>query len=283
MNNFYFIILVCFLYACNSGKSEADDISSKLIAKAGNENLNFYDFKTDFISNGNKKDSTLSAIKTIENWATEALFYQEAISKLNSDEIEIDKQVQSYKKSLVNHIYQTKLIEANLDTIISNKEIQNYYNAHRDNFILKSNIIKLDYLKIPAKFQGLDKIKQLLKSNQLNDKEKLNKLCVQNAENFYLNDSTWLYIDDIKKEIPKLKTQADITFSSGQVIEFTDADYYFYIKIKDIKIKNGISPLNFEKQNIKKFIINNRKMLLINEYKQLLLENAKTDKSFIVY
>ena len=72
-------------------------------------------------------------------------------------------------------------------------------------------------------------------------------------------------------------------FSSGQVIEFTDADYYFYIKIKDIKIKNGISPLNFEKQNIKKFIINNRKMLLINEYKQLLLENAKTDKSFIVY
>jgi hypothetical protein len=126
-------------------------------------------------------------------------------------------------------------------------------------------------------------MKQLLKSNQLNDKEKLNKLCVQNAENFYLNDSTWLYIDDIKKEIPKLKTQADITFSSGQVIEFTDADYYFYIKIKDIKIKNGISPLNFEKQNIKKFIINNRKMLLINEYKQLLLENAKTDKSFIVY
>ncbi len=283
MNNFYFIILVCFLYACNSGKSDADDISSKLIAKAGNENLNFYDFKTDFISNGNKKDSALSAIKTIENWATEALFYQEAISKLNSDEIEIDKQVQSYKKSLVNYIYQTKLIEANLDTIISIKEIQNYYNAHRDNFILKSNIIRLDYLKIPAKFQGLEKMKQLLKSNQLNDKEKLNKLCVQNAENFYLNDSTWLYIDDIKKEIPKLKTQADITFSSGQVIEFTDADYYFYIKIKDIKIKNGISPLNFEKQNIKKFIINNRKMLLINEYKQLLLENAKTDKSFIVY
>ena len=138
MNNFYFIILVCFLYACNSGKLDADDISSKLIAKAGNENLNFYDFKTDFISNGNKKDSALSAIKTIENWATEALFYQEAISKLNSDEIEIDKQVQSYKKSLVNHIYQTKLIEANLDTIISIKEIQNYYNAHRDNFILKS-------------------------------------------------------------------------------------------------------------------------------------------------
>ena len=39
-------------------------MSSKLIAKAGNENLNFYDFKTNFISNGNKKDSALIAIKT---------------------------------------------------------------------------------------------------------------------------------------------------------------------------------------------------------------------------
>lgn len=48
-------------------------------------------------------------------------------------------------------------------------------------------------------------MKQLLKSNQLNDKEKLNKLCVQNAENFYLNDSTWLYIDDIKKKYLNLK------------------------------------------------------------------------------
>jgi hypothetical protein len=69
----------------------------------------------------------------------------------------------------------------------------------------------------------------------------------------------------------------------GRVIEFGDAEAYYYLRIKDVKIKNSASPIAFEKANIKTFIVNARKIKLIQAYKQQLLEKARTDKTFKVF
>jgi hypothetical protein len=255
----------------------------KIIAKAGNENLDINEFGEGFVSTQIIKDSAYNTKKYIESWATESLFYQEAQDKLNEDEKNIEREVESYRKSLVNYIYQTKLIEANLDTAITREEIEGYYNEHRDNFILKENIIKVNYFKVPVRTPVLIKIKKLVWSVNPKDKELLKNLCIQNAENFFMNDSTWLFLEDIKKEIPGLKEQPDFNLTTGRVVEFTDDQYYYYLKVKDVKVKNGLSPINFEYQNIKKFIINKRKTQLISQYKKVLLEKAKLNKSFVIY
>ena len=278
-------ILICFiLVSCNSGKSDAEP-ASKTIAKVGNESLSLDEYKENYISIESVNDSTILAKRSIESWAIESLFYQEAMTKLNADEIDIDKQLEAYKKSLVNYIYQTKLIEANLDTNITLPEIEQYYSEHEDNFILKENIVKVNYFKIPVKASGLEKIKRLLRSYAYvpKDIEQLKNLCMQNAENFFMNDSTWLFLEDVKKEIPKLRDQPDFNLSQGRVVEFTDDLYYYYLKIKEVKVKNGLSPLNFEKQNIKNFIINKKKTELINQYKLQLLEKAKAENQFELY
>lgn len=277
-----FFSISLFLFACTGDDSKKEE-NADLAAKAGNEQLSREYLRESFISNGNPKDSAWLVKRAIENWATEALFYQEAITKLNEDEINVQRQVDEYKKSLINHIYQTRIIEANLDTTVSRDEIQQYYDDHRDNFILKDNIVKVNYYKIPVKVKVLDKMKRLLYAVTPKDKEQLQTLCIQYAENFFTNDSTWLYLDDIKKEIPKLKDQEDYNIGKGRVFEFTDDLYYYFLKIKDVKIKNGLSPLNFERQNIKNFIINNRKTQLILQYKQQLLQKAKEEKKLEVY
>lgn len=284
MRTLIYILIATIIVSCNSSKNNAEPVS-KPIAKAGSEMLSLDDYKENYVSIESDKDSTIFAKKSIENWAIESLFYQEAMTKLNEDEMEIDKQVEAYKKSLVNYIYQTKLIEANLDTNISKGEIEQYYAEHEDNFILKENIVKVNYFKIPIKAPGLEKIKRFLHSytNTPKDVEQLKSLCMQNAENFFMNDSTWLYLEDVKKEIPKLRDQPDFNLGQGRVLEFNDELYYYYLKIKEVKVKNGLSPLNFEKQNIKNFIINKKKTELINQYKFQLLEKAKTEKKFEVY
>ncbi len=279
---FFFIFISSVLLSCGTVTKE-DGEEPKIVAKAGNENLDMNGFRDHFLSAGAVKDSSYLSKKAIDNWATESLFYQEAITKLNEDEVQIEREVENYKKSLVNYIYQTKIIDANLDTNVSKEEMETYYNAHRDNFILRENIVKVNYFKIPLKAQGLKKIRQLLYTANPKDAELLKNLCVQNAENFFMNDSTWLFLEEIKKEIPKLRDQPDLNLVPGRILEFSDDPYYYYLKIKDIKIKNGLSPINFERQNIKNFIINNRKVQLIKEYKQLLLEKAKADKSFVSY
>jgi hypothetical protein len=271
------IFLMALLFSCKQG-NEAE-AKEKIVATAGEEKLGLSEFKDLYFNTGTIKDSTYYSKKTIEQWATESLFYQEAVKKLDEEEMQVEKQVETYRRELINYIYQSRLIEANLDTVISPDEIEAYYNEHNDNFILKENIVKVDYIKVPLKAPGIDKIKRILLGVK-KDNEQLKNLCVQNAESFFLNDSTWLYLDEIKKEIPSLREQPDFSMVNGRVLQFNDDSYYYYLKIKDVKVKNGLSPLNFERQNIKKFILNNRKTVLVNRYKQLLFEKAKASKSF---
>ena len=282
MRLFAVIFFVILFQACKNGLDNGNS-EVKYAAKAGEAKLDAQDLKTELLMGNTMKDSTYYINKTIERWAIESLFYQEAIKKLNEDEIQVEKKVEAYRRELINYIYQTKIIEANLDTIVSKEEIEQYFNEHRDNFILKENIVKVNYLKVPVKAPALAKIKRLLFSTNPADTKPLLELCAQNAENFFMNDSTWLFLDDIKKEIPALKDQPDLSLSQGRMIQFSDDLYFYYLKIKDVKVKNGLSPLNFEKQNIKKFIINNRKTQLIVDYKLQLFEKAKSDKTFKIY
>ena len=155
------VVLSFLVFACQSNTKHADKESEEVIATIGTQVLTKEDFFKNSIKTINSSDSAIVAKQQIDNWITESLFYEEAISKLLDDEMDINKQVEEYKKNLVNYIYQTKLIEANIDTTISNEEIENYYNQNIDNFLLKDNIVKVNYYKIPLKASGLEKMKKL--------------------------------------------------------------------------------------------------------------------------
>lgn len=276
------LLLVCLVSACGKGGSIQQQSEERTVAVAGNERLLADDFKTAVSGSFYETDSVTKAKKFIEKWAIESLFFQEAQTKLDEQEVQIEKQVQEYRQALVNHIYETKVIEANLDTTISAEEIETYYSEHRDNFILKDNIVKVYYFKIAEKSPALPKIKKVLFSSNPKDKQQLLTLLSENAENFFMNDSTWLLAEDIRKEIPALEQQESFTFSMGRFLELNEEGFYYYLKVKDVMTKNSYSPLNFERNNIRKFILNNRRTQLINQYKQQLLEKAKADKTFVI-
>jgi hypothetical protein len=271
------------LYSCNNTEKETAASKEKLAASVGTDVFTEKEYRESLVPMGTKEDSIIFAKKIKENWVLETLLYQEAMTKLEPDEIDVDKQVNDYKKQLINYIYETKLIENNLDTVVSAEEIQDYYNLNIDNFVLKDNIVKVNYFKIPSQSKEIGKLKRLVYSTNEADRQQLEALCVQNAESFFLNDSLWLLLDDIKRDIPQMKAPLEYNIVRGRVIEFGDAEAFFYLKIKDVKIKNSASPLAFERNNIKTFIVNARKVKLIQNYKQQLLEKAKTDKSFKIF
>lgn len=267
----FFVLLLTV--SCKQSVDKTGTEESEILANVGDQKLTKTQFLDAAIKTLNSSDSAEMAKQQLNAWLTEAIFYEEAKSKLLEEEVDIESQVNDYRKELVNHIYQTKLIEANLDTNVSAGEIEAYYNNHLDNFILKDNIVKVNYYKIPLKAQGLEKMKRLLNATSEKDKLQLANLALQYAENFFNSDSTWLYLEDIKKEIPNLREQPDLVLNKGRVMEFNDDFYFYYLKIKDEKIRNSPSPLSFERQNIKSFIINKRKTDLINQYKKQLFEN----------
>lgn len=281
--SFFILTLLIFLSACAQEKEKSSINESEQVASVEGEYLSKEKFLHLFKSAYTGKDSLETARKIIENWAGETLIYLQANQNLGEEEVSLKQQVEDYRRSLLNHIYLSKIIEANLDTAISEEEVVQYYNAHRDNFVLKDNIVKVDYIKVPVQSPEIEKIKKLLKAQSTKDKSQLLELCEKNAENFFLNDSTWLYTSDIRKEIPKLSEEPDFSLFTGKVVIFEDEYYLYYLKIKDVKIKNGLSPLNFERDHIKQYILLNRKTLLLNSFRQNLLEEAKASKKIRMY
>ncbi len=276
------LIYLLILTGCTKPDEDSQQYYPK-VAEAGNEVLTKNNLAEILINSTNKEDSLAFIKKSIEKWAMDALLYQEALSKLEPTEIDIEKQVLEYRKQLINHIYESKLIENNLDTVVKNTEIEKYYNEHIDNFILRDNIVKVNYVKLPVQSKEIQRIKKLILASNEKEKQQLEILCTQHAESYFINDSIWLLTEEIKREIPSLKEQLDYNLYKGKVIEFSDNESYYFIKIKDVKTKNTASPIAFERENIKTFILNKRKIKLIENYKKQLLDKAKKENTFKIF
>jgi hypothetical protein len=179
--------------------------------------------------------------------------------------------------------FQTKLINEKLDTNVTLAQIEEYYNNNAQNFLLKNNIVKVLYVKTPINIPNIDKLKKLCYSNNPKDAEPLKSMCIQYANNFFMNDNTWLMFDDLKKEMTQLNEVPEYEIKNGKTFEFTDASSFYFLKIIEVKSKNTLSPLNFEKKNIKNRLINQRKEKLITAIKKDFFDKAKTNKELEIY
>lgn len=273
-------LLCSILVSCEPAAKTSD---SPPVVKVGERELSKEEFRQLNFIPGTAKDSLQMAKKILERWAQDELFYQEAQKKLFDEDLNVTAEIEKFKKELINYRYEIKLIENNLDTTVTKVEIEDYYNSNPENFVLKDNIVKVNYVKIPLASKALDKIKRCIYSANPKDKEQLVSLCQQYAENYFINDSTWLLLEDVKKEIPPLKDLPEYNFYTGRSFDYSDALNYYYLRIKEIKVKNTLSPLNFETKNIKNILLNRRKMQLIKEYKQQLFEKAKADNTLKIY
>jgi hypothetical protein len=279
---FGLFVLITFSCGKNSN-SDASKDSGKVVAKVNTSSLYTDDIKNLIPKGLSKADSTAFMQTYINKWANNEVFYQQALNYLSEEELDISKDIEQYKKELLSYKFQAKLINEKLDTNVTEAQIEDYYNANSQNFVLKNNIVKVLYVKTPLNIPNIEKFKKLCYSSNSKDAEQLKSLCIQFANNYFMNDNTWLMFDDLKKEINQLKEVPEYNIQDGKTFEFTDTKSFYFLKIIEVKSKNTISPLNFEKSNIKNMLINQRKEKLISTIKKDFLDKAKTNKELEIY
>lgn len=268
--------------ACSKKSSDNED-KGQLLAKVNSSQIYLTELKSIIPSELSGTDSINYVKNYLNNWAENELFYQQALKYLNEEELNVDKELEAYKKELIQYKFYARLIEEKLDTLITDDEIRNYYEEHAANFVLKNNIVKVYYIKMPLAIPNFEKFKKLCYSTLPKDLEQLNSICIQYANNYFTDNNTWLLFDDLKKEMYQLNDVPEFNLQKGKIFEFQDATQFYFLKIIDVKTKNSLSPLNFEKENIKTMILNQRKQLLINSVKKDFFDDAKSNKEIILY
>jgi hypothetical protein len=274
-----FIAALIYFSSCGSSGNKKEDAVARV--------YDDYLYSTDLIGlvpSGTSAKDSLSIIKEfINNWVRQKLVTYNAEKNLSSKQKDFDKQLEDYKNSLIVYTYEKELIRQKLDTVVSDNEVKIYYDSNKNDFLLKDNIVKVWYVKMPVNSANIAAIKVLYKTETAAAKHTLEEYCKKYAANFYLDDSTWLYFNDLLKEIPIKTYDQEDYLKFHRYIEMDDSLYSYFVNIKGFQIKESVSPLSFEKENVKKIILNKRKLKLIEEMQDNVYKDALKNNDFEIY
>ena len=272
------LLLCFFIVRCNNKNDTSDSI-----ARVHDRYLDWDEVSKHVPDDLTGTDSINFVRNFAEDWIRKQLIYQKAKDNLTEFEIDIEEQLEEYKRTLYTYQFEQEIINQNLDTLITDQQIESYYKSHPGDFELKDNIIKVVYVKLKKDAPKLNLVKKWYRSESPKDRMSLEDYCHQYAENFYLNDDSWLMFDDLLKEIPIQMFDQESYLRNNRFIEVNEGPYLYLINIKGFKIKDSTSPLSFEKENIKKIILNQRKLKLVEELHTSLYQNAAGEKEFEIF
>lgn len=253
------LLLILFVSSCAQ-----DGGKGRLIAKVGDKELYAEDIR---FLNYNAADSAEIVSNYVANWAEEQILVRVAEDNDELDLKSIDRKVEQFRNELLIYQLENKEIEAALDTVVSQQEIEAYYKAHKDDFQLNDYLVKVLYLKVPLDAPEPEKIRNAYQLNKQGDLKTVEVYAKMYASNFYYDIESWIYFDDLLKEIPLHDINKDKFILKRSKTRFEDDGYYYFLNIVDYKLKNSISPLSFERENIKVRILNLRITKLREEIK----------------
>lgn len=276
----YILPVLIILSSCFGGANKS---SENVLARVYDEYLYESELK-DIIPLGSKvKDSILIAQNYINNWISQQLILYKAQRNLLDKDMLFEKQLEDYRNSLIIYQYETKLISQSLDTIVTDVDIETYYNDNIGNFQLKDNIVKVYYARFNSEVPELRKIRRFFNSNTPEYRDSVEVYVESLADLYYLDDETWILFDDVLKYVPINTYNQEAYLKNHRRIEITDDDYVYFVHFSDFKIKDGVSPLSFEKENIRQIIINKRKLDIIGKMRAEIFQSALENNEFEIY
>ena len=277
MREKFLILITILLSSCNELTSIKND---KLVSRVGENYL----YESEIPDFSLYEDSLIRKKVFIDSWAREKILFD--LSLVNLDQksiINLDELIERYKRDLYINSYKDILVNSMVDSIISDSEIDEYYDKNLNKFKLNEDLIKFRFVKIPLDNINLNKIRNGLIRYSSFDMELIDSLSFQLAS-YNLNDSLWITKRDFFNQIDFVNYENQKKYvKKGQLISKRDSMYVNLLFIDDILQANSVAPRSYLTDRIKSTIYNNRKILLIKELNKEIINDAIKSKKYELY
>ena len=277
MKRSLFIFTALLLTSCSN---ISDNNSNDLIARAG-ENFLYQNQLPPFSS---EQDSILRYLNYIETWAKEKILYDLSLTNLSqSKKNDLDLLVEKYKVDLYINSYKDLIVNSRIDSIVTDQEIESFYNMNIDNFKLNENLLKYRYLKVPSDNINISRIRRYIQRLNESDREFLDSLNFQFAD-LKINDTMWFTEREVISSIEFINQKNKSNYIRiNRLYEFEDDQYTNYFIVKDLLKSGNIPPLSYLYDRIKSNIINQRKLNLIQNINKEILNDALKSSKYEVF
>ena len=281
MRSIYFIILILTVFSCDwTIKSTHQDA----IARVNNTFLTKDKIDVGLFDGLSIQDSLIQIQNIINDWATQQLLQDGALVNLEAQkQKEFETLVKDYKRDLLTSAYLEAMTKQNLDTIISNHELELAYEQNKELFYLKEDLIKLRYINHNLSMSNSNEIKRRFKRYNAEDRAILDTISLQ-FNSFFLNDSVWINSNQVISKIgPLQKGFNKFLLKKQNFIQLKDSLGLYLMQVKDVLEIGQQAPLAYVTPTLKQIIINKRKLKLVNQLKSEIVNDALRNKKFEIY
>lgn len=285
-NLFILGFIVLLLSGCDlfKIKSEEDVDDDPVVASVGKTYLHVSDI--DFITKDTQSDLDSAELvsRYIQTWIKKQLMIKEAGKNLTIDESELNRKLLDYRYALIIYEFEKSQVEQSLDKNVSLEEITSYYDKFKENFSLKEIIVRTNFIKMEKGLPQKRQVERLLRSTRDNDRTELKELSLRYANNYFLEDSTWIKFDDIILNTPLAQSTNNVQLlKSNKHIVIEDDNHAYFFHILEYKLQDQVPPLEFVKDEISKIIVNKRRVALAEKLHKEVYDKALENKEFEIY
>jgi len=261
-----------------------NDNAQKPIARVFDKYLYPEDIKELVSVSMSPQDSAKRVSKYVRNWFNKQLIIVRSETELAIDQTEIERKILDYRYALLAHEFEKNYVNQHLDTVITAEEVAAYYEEKKDNFILKQNIFKGKYIKLPRNSPTLGRFRALFRSADEEELEELRTYCLQFALNYSLDDNIWYKFDEVLINTPLISITNKAQFlRNNKNYESRDEEWLYFLSITDYRITDQTSPLEFVTDQIKNILLHKRKVDLVDKLEEEIYNEASKNNDIEIY
>lgn len=254
------------------------------IARVGDSYLYRSEITGLFSGKMNPEDSLQLLQNFINNWAKKQLLIEKAMANLSDQKLaELETLIQNYKADLYMNAYQEALIAQSLDTVVTEGEMETFYEENKENFRLNEEVLKMRYICFNKSSSYRSNITTRFKRFTAKDKKVLDSIAIQ-FKSYSFNDSIWVKLTQVVEKIPVITpANKENYLKKSQFFELQDSLSVYLVYVNDIAKAPGNAPLDYVKPTVQQIILNMRKVALIRALEKDIIEDATRKKQFEIY
>ena len=219
----------------------------------------------------------------VDSWIRREVLLHQAEKNLTKEQLDFSKQILEYQNSLVIYAYETQLAEQKLDTVVTDEEIETYYEQNKENFQLRQTMVRAAYVIMKSDCKQKEDFRKLMHDADTLMLQRLDIMATYYAVSSYVDVDAWLRLDELLKIIPIEIYNTESFLKKNRFVMFDKDDFTYMVRFEDYLMEEEISPLDMERDNIRSMILMKRKKDLLDILKSKLYEKAVKDHAFEVY
>lgn len=280
MPKHYLIYLFLVFFACKSGSQKPGDPA---VARVYDKYL--YKSELDHIvPKGISGNDSAALVKDhIDKWVRRELLMHQAEENLSPDEKNVEQQIEDYRASLLIFKYEQNYIKQKIDTVVSDKDVADYYKKNSSNFIINNPLVKGIFVIVPKTAPDIEKVRHLYRSDDQDDIKALDSYCYNYATKYEYFDEHWIYFNEILRYLPTSYIRPEDILKYHKHYEVQDSLNYYFLKINSYQLAGSVAPLEFVTSDIKSILLNKRKIKMIQELESNIYNNALNRNNFTIY